>query len=357
MKLYKDIKFKNVEKMIDKSFHADSVFLHHTGFMFGIGGSIDSEIALTKIAKVKSRDSLKGFVVLVSSLETILQAIDNPDGKTCRLLEQYSPGNVTFVLKCSDPRYKKVAQDGYVAFRLPQNPILCYFINKIGSPIVSSSINHNGMPPETDLKTIVKTYMSWFDFGFTPYKSYRFSDEQASTIVKIDKDIVCLREASIPFYEIKESYYKSMVLFVCTGNVCRSPIAEYLLKQKIEANQLPFRTASAGVLQDGMVISANSAALLLEADIDATKHISRKLNENIIRDSWLILTMEEDHKKYFAKRYPQYEHKVFTLLEFCGQEGDIEDPYQESIEKYKIAYKIIEEKINCLIDILKKEVK
>ncbi len=357
MKLYKDIKFKHVDKMIDKSYQTDTVFLHHTGYMFGIGASIDSDIALNKISRLKTRDSLKGFIVLVSKLDTIIDAIDNPNGQTIRLLEQYSPGNVTFVLKCSNPRFSKVAQDGFVAFRLPQNPILCYFIDKIGTAIVSSSINQNGMPAETDLKNIVKNYENWFDFGFTPFKHFRLSDEAPSTIIKIDQDIECIREASVPFYEIKQSYNKSMILFVCTGNVCRSPIAEYILKKKIDDDNLPFRTASAGVLQDGMIISANSSALLLEAGIDATDHISRRLTETIIRDSWLILTMEDKHKEFFAKKFPQYGHKVFTLLEFCGGEGDIADPYQESIEKYKIAYNIIEENINCLIDILKKEVK
>ncbi len=356
MKLYKDIKFKHVEKMVEKSFQPNSVFFHHTGSMFGMGASIDSQEALDKIAKLKSRDSKKGFIVLVSNLNTILDAIDEASPRIIRLLEQYSPGNLTFVLRCSDPRYSKVAENGYVAFRIPQNPILCYFIDKIGSPIASTSINQNAFPPESDLKIIVKKYMSWFDFGFTPYKTFRFADDQASTIIKLSDKIECIREASLPFYEIKQSYEKSMILFVCTGNVCRSPIAEYLLKKKIEDENLPFRTASAGVLQDGMVISANSSALLLEASIDATSHLSRKLTEDIVRDSWLILTMEESHKEFFAKKFPQYRHKVFTLLEFCGGEGDIDDPYQENIEKYRTAYKIIEKNVNCLIDILKKEV-
>lgn len=356
MRLYKGINFKHVEKVIEKSFKPDSVFLHHTGYMYGIGTSVDSDEGIAKISKLKSRSSAKGFVVLVSNIEEIIEFADELDRRTIRLLEQYLPGNVTFVLKCSHPRFSKVALNGTVAFRVPQNPVLCYFIDKIASPIVSTSINKNSFPPETELKKIVNDYESWFDFGFSSHKSFQLANDQASTIIKIDEDIECIREASVPYYEIKQSYGKSMILFVCTGNVCRSPIAEYLLRKRIEEESLPFRTASAGVLQDGMVISANSSALLIEAGIDASNHISRKLNTEIIRDSWLILTMEEKHKKFFAKHYPQYGYKVSGLLDFCGGEGDIEDPYRLSIEKYKIAYKIIEDNINCLIDILKKEV-
>ena len=74
MRLYKDIKFKHVEKMIDKSFQPDSVFLHHTGYMYGIGTSIDSTAGIKKIASLKSRSSAKGFVVLVSNIEEIISA-------------------------------------------------------------------------------------------------------------------------------------------------------------------------------------------------------------------------------------------------------------------------------------------
>lgn len=343
--------------MIDKSFQADSVFLHHTGFMYGIGTSIDSEAGIKRILQLKSRTSADGFVVLVSDIQDIIEVVDEIDSRTIRLMEQYLPGNVTFVLKCSDPRFSKVAQQGTVAFRVPQNPVLCYFIDQIGSPIISSSVNRVGLSPATDLKVITKDYDDWFDFGFTTSKPFQIADDQPSTIIKISEGIECLREASVPFYEIKQGYEKSLILFVCTGNVCRSPIAEYLLKKKIKELNLPFRSASAGVLQDGMIISANSSVLLLEAGIDASDHLSRKLTEEMIRDSWLILSMEEKHKEFFAKNYPQYGRKVSTLLEFCGGEGDIEDPYQESIEKYKIAFKIIEENIDCLIEILKEEVK
>ena len=356
MKLYKGIKFRHVKKILEKSYQPDSVFMHHTGYMYGIGTSIDSDVGMKKISALKARNSAQGFVVLVSNIDKIIEAADEIDNRTIRLIEQYLPGNVTFVLKCSDPRFSKVARDGTVAFRVPQNPVLCHFIEQMGSPMVSTSINLNGMTPETDLKKIIKNYDSWFDFGFTSHKVFQLADDQPSTIIKIDKDIECLREASVPYYEIKQSYDKSMILFVCTGNVCRSPIAEYLLKEKIDELQLPFRTASAGVLQDGMVISANSSALLLEAGIDASAHLSRKLTQDMIRDSWLILTMEERHKEFFAKNYPHYGRKVTTLLEFCGGQGDIEDPFQQSIDKYRTAFKIIKKNVNCLIDILKKEV-
>lgn len=357
MKLYKNVKLKQVDRVVAKSYQPDSVFLHHTGFMYGIGASVESKVGIERICKLKMRESAKGFVVLVSHIADIMNYVDEIDDRTVRLIEQFSPGNTTFVLKCSNPKFAQVALNGTVAFRVPQNQVLRSFIDEIGSPIISTSINKSHFSPETELKKIVKEYDSWFDFGFISNKSFQVADDKPSTIIKIDEEIECLREGSVPFWLIKNGYEESMILFVCTGNVCRSPIAEYLLRERIKENKLPFRTASAGVLRDGMVISVNSAALLLQNGIDATAHLSRKLTEEMISDSWLLLTMEESHKKFFLKNFPQYAYKVFGLLEFCGGEGDIDDPYRQEIEKYRFAYNIINEKVNCLIDILKNEVR
>ncbi len=357
MKLFKNIDFKNNEKIINKVYTNESVFLHHTGFMLGIGTAVANDKGIEKIYSLKLRDSAKGFVVLVKNIEDIFNYADDLTEKDMKLIEQYLPGNLTLVVKCSNPLFDKVALNGTVAFRVPQNPVLCHFIDKINSPIISTSINRSGFEPEVDLKTISKDYKDWFDFGMVPKKQYIFGQGQASTIISLVDGLNCIREGSIPFYEIKESYGKPLVMFVCTGNVCRSPIAEYLLKDEIRKNKLDFRSASTGILQDGMVISANSASLLLLNGIDAASHLSRKVTEAQLRGSWLILTMEERHKEHLAKFFPHLSYKVFTLMEFCGDSGDIDDPYKKDIEDYKVAYKIIDDKIQCLVRILKDEVR
>ncbi|OQY38605.1 MAG: hypothetical protein B6226_03380 [Candidatus Cloacimonetes bacterium 4572_65] len=356
MKLYKNIDYKHINKMLTKSWSKDAVFMHHTGNMFGIGTPVTSEIGVQRICDLKSRESGKGFVVLVENIDMIIEYVDEINAAQIRLMEQYYPGNLTMVLKCSNPLFKDVSLNGTVAFRVPQNPVLLHFLHCIKIPIVSTSINKSHYPPATSLKDISTNYDNWFDFGFTVKKVYQLSNERPSTIVKFDDTIKCIREGSIPFYELKRSYETSLILFVCTGNVCRSPIAEYLLKKAIERDKLPFRSESTGILQDGMTISANSAALLLVDDIDANSHLSRKITEAQLSESWLVLTMEDRHKEILAKQYPQFAYKVHSLMEFGGESGDIDDPYQKSIEDYKVAYKIIEDKVNYLVRILKDEV-
>ena len=356
MKLFKHIDFKHNDKIANKAFSDDAVFLHHTGFMLGIGTAVDSNKGIDRICTLKMRDSSKGFVILVKNVAEIFEYADDLTLADRKLIEQYLPGNLTVIVKCSNPLFANVALNGTVAFRVPQNQVLCHFLDIIGKPIVSTSINRSNYDPETELKKIHKEYGSWFDFGMVPKRAFIFGNDKPSTIISLVKGLKCIREGSIPFYEIKQSHGNPLVMFVCTGNVCRSPIAEYLFQDEVTKNKLNYRSESTGILQDGMTISANSASLLLLNGIEAAHHLSRKVTEEQLRSSWLILTMEESHKRYLMKNYPQYMYKTFTLLEFAGESGDIDDPYKKDIEDYKVAYKIIEDKIQYLISILKDEV-
>lgn len=361
MKLYKKVDLNNIEKVVTKSYKTESVFLHHTGYIYGIGTAVDNWQGIEHILIKKIRPSSKGFVVLVHSVNEIFKYADWMNSNTKRLISQYLPGNLTVVLPCKNSLFKHVSLNDTVAFRVPENPVLCRFIELIGKPIVSTSINRSGNEPETELKSIVKNYSEWFDFGFVSKKNYVFGDGTPSTIVKCSEEgLSCIREAAIPFYEIKRSYEKSLVLFMCTGNICRSPIAEYLLKDYLAKHpEMPYRTSSFGLASEGSTIAANSSALLLQHNIDAMNHTSTIVKENLLREAWLILGMEEEHKRFFSKNFYNYQRKVFTIKEFCSDSEDIniEDPYQKDFEIYEKAFSEISSCLPKLIEVLEHEAK
>ncbi|MFO7660502.1 MAG: protein tyrosine phosphatase, partial [Candidatus Cloacimonadaceae bacterium] len=164
-------------------------------------------------------------------------------------------------------------------------------------------------------------------------------------------------ESSVPFYNIKQSFQKPTVLFVCTGNICRSPIGEYLFNYYSAKRNLPFKARSAGLMGNGAMISLSSLQLLAEQGIVADEHSSRKINSEILSESWLVLTMEERQRDIIRANFPEFRENVYTLLEYVGGEGDIADPIGEELDYYRNIYNQIDAALLKLFDILQQNFK
>ncbi|MGG4489534.1 low molecular weight protein arginine phosphatase [Metabacillus idriensis] len=145
------------------------------------------------------------------------------------------------------------------------------------------------------------------------------------------------------------------VLFVCTGNTCRSPMAEALLNHMKENDHLSVK--SAGVFAgEGGDASLHAKQALDEKGI-ICNHQSALLNEEHIRFATYILTMTESHKELIFERYPQAIEKTFTLSEFVMEDGqdrrDVMDPFGGSLEIYRMTREELEKMIKLLIKKLK----
>lgn len=135
------------------------------------------------------------------------------------------------------------------------------------------------------------------------------------------------------------------ILLICTGNTCRSPMAEALLRSKVKENDLEGHIAvsSAGIAVWGQVgASAEAQAVMASQGLDLTNHHSCQLINEHIAKADLVLTMTEGHKRAVLSVVPCSQDKVYTLSEFAGEQGDVYDPYGGDFVIYQECAKEIE---------------
>ncbi len=123
------------------------------------------------------------------------------------------------------------------------------------------------------------------------------------------------------------------MLFVCTGNTCRSAMAAAIMNDIAVKNDLNVLIDSAGVYAyEGDKATDNAIAILAEQGIDLSKHRAKPLTNELVDIADLILVMTASHKELLAGIAVS---KVYTLLEYAGMDGDISDPFGGDLEVYK----------------------
>lgn len=127
------------------------------------------------------------------------------------------------------------------------------------------------------------------------------------------------------------------ILVVCIGNICRSPMAEQLLKVALPKKVI----SSAGL---GSMVGApaddHALALMTELGYDISAHRGRQINAELIRNADLILVMTRKQETLLTQQYPQARGRVYRLGHWDKQ--DIADPYQKPREAFELALQHIQ---------------
>ncbi|RKY26537.1 MAG: hypothetical protein DRP79_04690, partial [Planctomycetota bacterium] len=248
-----------------------------------------------------------------------------------RLMDKYWPGPLTIVFPGN-------AGAG-VGIRFPANKLAQDFIRLAEVPVAAPSANLAGYPPPESPEQVLKALDGKIDVlidaGRTPLK-------QSSTVVRVTpKGWRLLREGIITRQMIA-ALEGETVLFVCTGNSCRSPMAEALYRKALaektgikpgELEKKGYRVVSTGTaaIQGGRA-SAAAIRVMSEYGCDINNHRAQPVRAELVESADKIYVMAALHKKILVEWMPALEKKVF-LLDPDGR--DIEDPIGGPPDQYR----------------------
>ena len=130
------------------------------------------------------------------------------------------------------------------------------------------------------------------------------------------------------------------ILFVCSANQCRSPMAQVLFEAFLAEKGVreEWRVESAGVwAYDGSPATANAQRAMGERGLDLSRNLSQPTSSALLKQFDLTVVMEQEHKTVLQDQNPQLADRIYLLREIAGQEGDFADPVGGSLERYRAA--------------------
>jgi len=334
-----------------------------TETVYGIAADSFNQKAIERLSEIKKRPKDKPFALAIDKIEEVGELASEVSVTAYKLIYKFWPGPLTIILKgINQPS---------VGLRMPDNQIALKVISEVGRAIALPSANLAGLPAPENFSSAIKDLNGLVDFAID---SGALKIGVESTIVDLTAKIPqIVRLGAISGEEINKVIAKKSILFVCTGNTCRSVIAEALLKKMLRDNKRDdVEVSSAGVTTiSGASASQSAKDILAREGISVSNHLSREITREMLQKADLILVMERVHESAVLRLAPEVKNRVFLLKEFANPVGnnnlvakisngakidennlDITDPMGKSSDFYEKTFGSIKEaleKVNKLI--------
>jgi tRNA threonylcarbamoyl adenosine modification protein (Sua5/YciO/YrdC/YwlC family) len=320
-----------------------------TETVYGLAASALDEEALGRLRALKARTAAKPLTLAIRSADEARDYAPDMCPLAQRLARRCWPGPITLVVDDSHPEslvrqlppkvQQAVSPQQTIGLRVPGHSVILDVLRMLAGPLTLSSANRAGMPEATTAKQIVDTFGSQIDLVVDDGPC-RFG--QPSSVVRVHQGrYEVLRAGVVPERTLRR-LSSWLVLFVCTGNTCRSPMAELLCRQLL-AERLhcaPDELEDHGVL----VMSAGLAAMLggratgeaiqtmADLGLDLAGHETQPLTEPLVRHADVIFTMTRSHREAIIAQWPSAAERTWLL---AADGSDICDPIGASVERYR----------------------
>ncbi len=146
------------------------------------------------------------------------------------------------------------------------------------------------------------------------------------------------------------------IIFVCTGNTCRSPMAEYLLQDLLAQEEIDIEVESAGIMASpGSPPTPETEQVLRENGYESiSSHQAQHVSELSLSPGDLLLGMTAKHRAFLADKVPE-QIEVSTLNEYLDTEVDLSDPFGSDIDTYRRLYQQLKPALEELKKLLREQ--
>jgi Sua5/YciO/YrdC/YwlC family protein len=277
-----------------------------TETVYGIAAVINDDLALERLRYIKKREPDKQFSVCIYSLKQAEELCGVLSPFVYRLIEKFWPGPLTLVVPSDS--------GGMIGLRMPDHPVALQLLRQVNIPVFAPSANFSGATPPVNAEQVMAELGGFIDAVIDAGKTKLGISSTVCQV--IDDSFTILREGSIRADMITPVAHQKQILFVCTGNSCRSAMAEGFMR-KMLANVPAIGVSSAGIAAfEGMPATPAAQIVMQRQGIDISGHRARRVNEAMIRESDLILVMDNTHRRYIIDHFPFAEKRTFLLKEF-----------------------------------------
>ena len=352
-------KIKEAAEVVD----AGGLAAFPTETVYGIACRVRGD-SLAKLDNVKGRQQDKHYTLHIGQKSDVEKYVPAIGLKAQKLIKKAWPGPLTIVFeldaqdierqkaRLEGEVFENLYRDNSIGIRCPDNPIATALLQQIKNSVVAPSANITGLPAATDAEQVFAQFEGQIelllDGGPCRYK-------KSSTVVKIGKKgLRILREGVYSAAELGE-LSQIKFLFVCTGNSCRSPMAEGMfhkyLAEKLRCDvdhldEMGYKVGSAGVMDmTGLPASVEAVAACAAKGIDISAHRSRALSRELVEESDFIFAMCLSHRERVVTLSPEAASRCVLLAE--GK--DIADPIGQPQQVYNECAEQIESAVRKIV--------